>query len=388
MNPKNTAGTVALVIGHCAGMIDLVALPVWIGIVLMGRMGLSPQQAGGLATLFLVSVVASSLFFAPRLNRVRRRRLVTAAFALAGLAFAAMTLVSDYAALAALHSAAGLAVGCALSLTHGTMGTHANPHRLASIAFTALGGVSLAFLATVPALVGRLGTNAFFMVLAAIMSVAALAALWAFPASHGHAGTADAATAAPEAKLPRRILFGMAGVSLLTLNQALTFGFLERIGAWHGFSAGQVAGLLVAVGFVNLFPAAIAGMLEKRCPAPVVMCIAPVAQGLLGLTVTQASGFAVYAVATCLFISTLIFTHNFAFGYLAREDRSGRSVAATPVMVMTGSACGPLLGGVLAQHLGYASLGWAALAIGLLSALSFRRCVRGRDIVRTSEAMA
>ena len=29
---------------------------------------------------------------------------------------------------------------------------------------------------------------------------------------------------------------------------------------------------------------------------------------------------------------------------------------------MVGSATGPLLGGVLAQHLGYGSLGWAALA--------------------------
>lgn len=46
---------------------------------------------------------------------------------------------------------------------------------------------------------------------------------------------------------------------------------------------------------------------------------------------------------------------------------------------MTGSACGPLLGGVLAQQLCYASLGWAALAVGLASALSFGCCARGRD---------
>ena len=48
----------------------------------------------------------------------------------------------------------------------------------------------------------------------------------------------------------------------------------------------------------------------------------------------------------------------------------------------------PLLGGVLAQQLGYATPGWAALVIGLLSVLCFRRCIHGRDILRASQAIA
>lgn len=374
MDRKNESigGRAALVIGHCAGMIDVVALPVWIGIVLIGRLGLQPQQAGGLATLFLASVVASSLFFAPRLNRIRRGRFVPAGFALAGLAFLGMTTVTDYAALAAVHMAAGLGVGCALSLTHGTMGGSSNPHRLASVAFTALGVLSVVFLAIVPQLIARFGAGALFVTLAAIMGVAALTAGIAFP----HSGGATAAATGSAPKMSSRVWFGMAGVSLLALNQALMFGFVERIGNWHGFSGAQIAGVLVATGFVNLFPAAIAGLLERRCPAALVMGLGPVIQGLLGLAVTQVPGFPAYAVAASLFISVLIFTHTFAFGFLAREDRSGRAVAATPVMVMTGSACGPLLGGVLAQQVGYGSLGWAALAIGISSALCFCLAVR------------
>jgi MFS family permease len=65
-------GRVALMIGHCAGMIDLVAIPVWVG-ALIGRYGFSPQQAGGLATLFLLGAVASSLVFAPHFNRIDAR---------------------------------------------------------------------------------------------------------------------------------------------------------------------------------------------------------------------------------------------------------------------------------------------------------------------------
>ena len=374
-NREGIRGRVALVIGHCAGMMDIVALPVWIGIVLIGQIGLDPQSAGGLATLFLSAVVASSLICAPRLNRIRRERVVPAAFTVAGLAFLSMTALASlgYGALAAAHAVAGLAVGCALSLTHGTMGGSANPHRLASISFAALGVVSLVFLATLPPLIERFGANAFFVTLAAIMFTAAVAALVGFPA--GMAGAAAPAAAA-ESKLPRHVWFGMIGVSLLSVNQAMTFGFLERIGVGQGFTGAQVAAVLIGTGVVNLFPAVFAGLLQGKLSVARVMMIGPVLQGALGFTLSHAPSYAAYAVAASLFVSTLIFTHTFAFGFLAREDRSGRAVASTPVMVMTGAAFGPLLGGVLAQQLGYASLGWAALVIGLLSALSFSLAVR------------
>lgn len=64
--PEGIGGRITLVIGHCAGTIDVVALPVWIGIAMIGRIGLDSQRSGGLATLFLISVVASGLFFARR----------------------------------------------------------------------------------------------------------------------------------------------------------------------------------------------------------------------------------------------------------------------------------------------------------------------------------
>jgi apolipoprotein N-acyltransferase len=65
-------GVLALLVAHCAGMVDLVALPVWVG-TLIGDYHLDPQQAGSLATLFLAGAVASSVFLSPRLNRLRAR---------------------------------------------------------------------------------------------------------------------------------------------------------------------------------------------------------------------------------------------------------------------------------------------------------------------------
>ena len=52
-------GRIALMVAHCAGMVDLVALPVWIG-TLITNYGFDPQQAGALATLFLAGAVVAS----------------------------------------------------------------------------------------------------------------------------------------------------------------------------------------------------------------------------------------------------------------------------------------------------------------------------------------
>src|SRR5689334_3465492 len=108
-------------------MVDLVALPVWVG-TLVAAYGFDPQQAGGLATLFLAGAVVASLFLAPRFNRLRRRVFAAFGFALSALAFAVASLQTEFATMAVCHVIAGLAAGSALSVTHGTIGRAANPH--------------------------------------------------------------------------------------------------------------------------------------------------------------------------------------------------------------------------------------------------------------------
>ena len=68
-----------------------------------------------------------------------------------------------------------------------------------------------------------------------------------------------------------------------------------------------------------------------------------------------------------------LFTHTFAFGLLARMDATSRAVAATPAMLMTGSAVGPILGGVLVQRFGYESLGFAVIVIATMGVVCFSR---------------
>ena len=349
-------GRISLVLCHCAGMIDIVALPVWVGIVLIGQYGLDPQRAGALATLFLGSVVASSLFFSPRIDRIRGTLAVPAGFGIAAAAFFALSTTKDYGTMAALHFLGGLAVGCGLSFAHSTIGSSANPHRLIAIGFVALSVLSFVFLGAVPKVVQLQGGSALF-------------ALVGFPVRQ--VAPSQQGKPVVHAPLTRSVWFAMVGTTLMTLSHAMMLSFLERIGVAHGFSQQQVLGVLLSVGVVNLFPGVLAAIFERKVAAGVVMVAGPVLQGVLGLTLTQSPIFALYAVAAAAFPAVLIFTHTFIFGFLARNDPSTRATAATPVMAMSGSAIGPIVGGAVAQNFGYANIGWTVALVASIGVVCF-----------------
>lgn len=363
------APMVALMVAHCAGMVDLVALPVWVG-TLIGRYGFDAQQAGALATLFLAGAVAASLLLAPRFGRLPSRTVAACGFAGAALAFFAASTRQDLAAMVVLHALAGLAAGSALSVTHGTIARGANPHRGFAIVGIALGVFAIVFFAATPPLVAAVGGAALFRVFAGVMALAAVVALLAFP-------QADPLPAPPQASgragLPRAVWFGVVGIACMGLVQAMTFAFLERVGSDHGFGLAAVTGVLVALGIVNLFPAALAALLEKRWPARSVLLTGPVLQALLVVVIMQSTTFAPYAAAASVFAAVMIFTHTFAFGLLARLEPSGRAMAATPAMVMIGAAIGPLLGGTLVKSFGYGSLAITATAVAAVAVACFSR---------------
>lgn len=382
---ESFAGRLALMVAHCAGMVDLVALPVWVG-TLVSRYGLAPQQAGLLATLFLAAAVLASATLAPRFQRLPRRAVATAGYGGAALGFGLVATTTDYAAMAALHALSGLAAGAALSVTHGTIARSANPHRLFALVGMALGVFAVVFLGAMPPLVASAGGPALFVAFAGVMALAALACALAFPSAD--ARDEPSARPAQAGPLGLAVWAGIAGIAAMALVQSMTFSFLERAGADRGFGLAAVTGVLIALGIVNLFPAALAALLERRWPARRVLLAGPVLQAALAATVMSASSFAAYAAAASVFAAVMIFTHTFAFGLLARLDPSGRAMAATPAMLMVGAAVGPVLGGTLVQAAGYGSLAVAALAIGAVAVACFSRIPSARPAPAIREVTA
>lgn len=369
-NPNAIGGKAVLTIAHVAGMIDLVALPLWIG-ALMQHYRYGAPQAGITVTVFLLAVVVSSAFFAPRFNRVPRRAAVSGGFALAALAFFMASRlpvdVASFGALAGLHVLAGLGVGCALSFTHGTIGRTDNPHRLFGMVSIALGVFAVAFFAGMPQLIARTGAAMLFVVIAAVMAVAAVVAALGFPNPPEAAPAPRGLPLAEVARIPRAAWFVIGVVVCLTLNQSMVFAFVERIGAERGFGMERVNGVLIALGLVNLVPGGLAAFLQKRWSPVAVGVAGPLGQAVLAVTLSSTLGFAPYAVATALYVFMVIFTHTFLFGLLARLDPSGRAVAATPAMLMVGSCIGPAVGGLIVKFVGYPGLGWAACVVACLA---------------------
>lgn len=152
----NLRARIALMAAHCAGMVDIVALPVWVG-TLIARFGFDPQQAGALATLFLASGVMASMILAPRFHRVRGRWIVPVAYAVAGAAFLACMRTSQFETLAVLHVVGGLATGLGLSVTHGTVALTSNPHRLFGFMQVAVGFFGIAYMVSAPQIIAAVG---------------------------------------------------------------------------------------------------------------------------------------------------------------------------------------------------------------------------------------
>jgi predicted MFS family arabinose efflux permease len=360
-------GRVALMVAHCAGMVDLVALPIWVG-TLIALYRFDPQQAGLMATLFLAGAVLASLVLAPRFDRLNGRVVATLGFAGAAAAFGLASTASGFATLAMLHGLAGISAGAALSATHGTIARGANPHRLFAIVGVSLGVFAIVFVGATPSLVAALGGPALFGVFAGVMAVGALASALAFPVPDVRA---DRAATRPS--IPAAVWFGIAGIACMALVQAMTFSFLERVGSDKGFGLPAITGVLIAMGIVNLFPAGLAALLEQRWSPRAVLLAGPCVQALLAVVIMNAAGFAPYAAASAVLSAVMIFSHTFAFGLLARLDGSGRAMAATPAMLMIGAAIGPILGGTLVKAFGYGSLGAAALVIAGVAVFCFSR---------------
>lgn len=363
---KNIFG---LMSAHCAGMVDLVALPIWIG-VLVSFYHFDFQNAGLLVTLFLLGVTLASCIFSPKFNRLQIRKWVIAGYGCAFLIFLLCFFQTSFLLFVALHFLAGMSVGTSLSLTHGTVGKSRNPHRLFALLGMALGVFSIVFMAGATQILQHYRGAYFFLVLALVMGCASVATFIFFP-KNIISNTLTDHIHKTVGKLSLNTWLVIFGVSLLSMTQALVLSFFERVGTFRGFSAKQIATALVVYTIVSLIPAPVAAFLQKRVNKFVVICFGPVLQAISALCIYQTHQFIVFTIFGSCMIFSILFIHTFAFGLLAELDPSGRAVSATPAMLMFGSAVGPLMGGALVKFWGFEAIGYMAVVLVALQIILF-----------------
>ncbi len=364
------SASLALIIGHMAGMIDIAALPVWVGTMISGYR-MNPTQAGAVATLFLGGVVLSSVLLSPLFHKMPGRWMPAAGFLGASLCFLAMTGMTSFGPLAVTHLIAGFCNGFAISFVHGTMARTWNPHRIFALGSLALGIFAVFFLGGAPAVIAQHGGPVLFVILGVVMAAGAVVTAAFFPAVTQPEDVMTEGVMAERTRFNRCVWLAILGIMCMALVQAMIFSFAERIGTDAGFTLPKVQFALAFSGTISILPSILASILEKRLPPIRVAIGGAFLQGVFAVILSQALDYPLYVAAMVVFPFIMIFTHTFVFGYLARIEPTGRANAATPAMIMTGSATGPLLGGVLVQSSGYGALGLAAVAIGLIAIAGF-----------------
>ncbi|MEM6897811.1 MAG: MFS transporter, partial [Pseudomonadota bacterium] len=338
--------------------------PIWVGTLISGY-GLSEPMAGGLVSLFLIAVVAASIILAPIFHKLNGRALAPLGFWISAGAFYAMTLNDAVVYLAALHAVAGFGTGIAISFVHGTMGKTTNPHRTFAIGSLALGVGMAVFLGVTPGFIENTQPSSVFIALGSVMGLAALVGTLAFPSAKQEEHSLEMP------RFSRAVWCAIVGIMCMALVQAMIFSFVERIGSDMGIPTAQLALIFVGVGLMNIIPPILAGLLETRLTPLKVAVTGGFVQAVLVLTLTNASILPLYVLPMVLMPFTILFTHIFVFGFLARNEPSGRAVAATPAMIMTGSATAPFIGGVLVHLGGYTLLGFVGAAFSLIAFLAF-----------------
>lgn len=355
MTPRNSLlSSSVLAINHVAGMIGLVILPIWIG-VLVQYYRYDAQQAGLLVSLFLAAAVLTSIIFAALYERVSKRFMTAIGFLMAAIAFFLASHSESFIHMIIMHFIGGAGAGWGLSLTHGTIGRSENPHRLFSMAQLALGIFAILFFAVIPNLILRFSGTILFLFLAGLMLLATIAALMGFPQYEKKEKLPSVGVIGPP--IPSLVWFIIAGVIGLALNQALTSAYFERLGVFLGFPPQSISAVLVVAGIVMLTPAIVAALFQNKIQVKTVAISGALAQGLLAVFLFTTTNFWVYAVIGAIAGFVMIFTHIFLFGFLAALDPSGRAVAGTPAMIMFGSALGPIIGGTLVVNAGYPWIG-------------------------------
>lgn len=373
------AGRIVLLLCHVAGLLDLVILPLWIG-GLIGTFKLNPQVAGGLVTLYLVGVVVSNATFAFRFDRVPTKTVASIGFLIPAVAFLLMTQVSDTESvtgvtyIAILNFIGGLGAGAGMAIVHGMIGRSSNPHRLFAFANFGLAVFGVVFFIVTPPMMATMGVNAVFINAGILISIAFIAAILAFPKTSSpvrHAQETHSDRPYPAILGTAILVICFAGIVFLQIGNAITMSFVERVGNFRGFDPAAIGRMLVVGGLITLLAPICAAIFQNKLNPVWVTIIGMAIYAVLSATISYTTSFPPYAIAYVLVPSTVIFTHTFAFGLLARIDPSGRMNALTPTMMMVGSAIGPVLGGTIAMYSGFPQVGSGAAVFAILGALCY-----------------
>ena len=295
---NNLGGAVVLCVNHLAGFVDLVILPIWVGVLVQYYKN-SPQQAGAIVSLFLVGQVIASLILSTRFDRINKRYLFAAmGYVLAAVCMFFMVQTTTFTAMALLHCIAGLSVGIGLSVTDGTIGHSENPHRLFAIASLSLGVFAILFYVLVNPIIIKQGGYVLFYFISILMFVSFLGSLFSFPNYEktkrklAYEAMVDKSNG-KHAKIPTMVWWVIAGLMGMAMITAMASSYYERFGIASGYSPEKVNMILLINGIILLTPSICAAILQKYIKVRTVAAVGILFQALVVILIYTSKSFLV-----------------------------------------------------------------------------------------------
>lgn len=334
------------------GFLPQVVSPHVVG-TLVRHLGLDEGLAGLIQSVELGSVAVTALLLAPWMARLPRRRLAVAGALLALTSHAVSAAATGAAALVAARVAAGIGAGLVLAAGNATAAASAEPERLYGRMFVLM-GIAYAFVFVVmgyfAAQFGAPGVFGFETAWVAML----LPALWLLPAGRPMA-IEEGRTIAPLPRLTALLMVGALGT--FASADVSVWSFSARVAASIGLAESDIGWALGASSALALVGGTVVVWLGTRLGRLRSIAVGLCFVSACALGSTRAPTAAVFLTGLVVYQAGYTFLMSYLYGTASALDRHGRLMVATAGATLAGGALGPYIGGTLAAHHGYSSIG-------------------------------
>lgn len=348
-------------------------IPVFIS-VLEGSLGLTPTQAGTVASIDFYGAALGGLAATLLIGRLNWRRAAMTLMALLGIIELGSALLHEITALAILRGVQGVLGGFATGIAFSLLGRRHSPDASFAVMSLVQSVLSVIGLSITPALASLAGAPGMFFELGAL-DFGALALIPLLPDLSAPGHVRHAVTE----KISRHaVTLSLLAIFLYQMGRMMLIAHMVRFGARMGLSSALItASLAVAVApaaLGALAAAFIAGRSHRTTP---LLC-----GSILSMTMTlsflaMSAGLVPHRAVTELWPGVLIvqaladaFSLNFYYGLCGAVDQSGRTAAGASFITLLGFAGGPIAGAVLISRVGFS--GW--LTSDLICAAAAATC--------------
>ena len=310
---------------------------------LVTQLGFTPQQGGNMIFAELSGAALATFPAFWWVGRINWRKVLYFALALTVIGNLASTQAADPWTMGAIRFATGIGVGTIMLVTLTSTGLTANQERV--FGFWQTGQIVFAAIALffMPFIVPVIGIRGFYVGLALIMALLALA-VTSFPT--GGAAMPAFKWSQLDTRIKRLAPMALAGLIFFYLAVGGVWNFVERMGDAAGFDARFIGYTLSGVSVVGVTGALTATWLSTRLGR-----IIPFAAGIVIIAVSFVllyglSSQNLFVMSAFLFKYGWWFISPYLLANMTTLDPSGRLITATNFVIAFGQGLGPFVVGL------------------------------------------